>query len=352
LASCQSICERVIWSTSSTTEEVAAFGNQGRICRVAVACKQCHWCARNVAPINLCANCGLFVVKLAGGIFGQSQALIADAVHSLSDVIVSLLLLVSLKVSTTPPDEEHRWGHGQIEFVVSMVIGALLLCAAVTITVVSLASIAEGVDYDPGILAVWAAVISIVSNEVMFRHSICVGEQMASPAMIANAWEKRADVYSSLAAMVGVFGARMGLTFLDPVAAIIVGFMIAKSGTRALIQGVKGVTDCSFDSTRLQRVKKLALKHKEIKTLSRLRGRKIGQLDWIDIEAQFDPEITVSEAKKVIADVRQEIQNEFDGIGKVEASGPRKKKTRTEDMGYSDRSPGAGELCCAWDDDT
>jgi len=250
-------------------------------------------------------------------VFGHSQALIADAVHSLSDIVIAILIVVSLKVSTAPPDEDHRWGHGNIEFIVSTIIGVILICAAVTITVVSLASIAEGVEYDPGILAVWAAAISIVANEVMFRHSICVGEQMASPAMIANAWENRADVYSSLAAMVGVFGARMGLTFLDPVAAIIVGFMIARSGARTLILGVRGMTDCSFDATRLERVKKLALKHKEIKTLSRVRGRKIGQLDWIDIEAQFDPEITVSEVKTVIAEVKQEIQNEFDGIGKV-----------------------------------
>jgi len=284
---------------------------------VAVACKQCHWCAKHVGGINLWANCVLFAVKLAGGVFGHSQALIADAVHSLSDIVIAILIVVSLKVSTAPPDEDHRWGHGNIEFIVSTIIGVILICAAVTITVVSLASIAEGVEYDPGILAVWAAAISIVANEVMFRHSICVGEQMASPAMIANAWENRADVYSSLAAMVGVFGARMGLTFLDPVAAIIVGFMIARSGARTLILGVRGMTDCSFDATRLERVKKLALKHKEIKTLSRVRGRKIGQLDWIDIEAQFDPEITVSEVKTVIAEVKQEIQNEFDGIGKV-----------------------------------
>ena len=284
---------------------------------MAVACKHCYWCAKHVGGINVWANSGLFVVKLLGGIFGRSQALIADAVHSMSDVLISILVLVSLKVSTTPPDEDHRWGHGQIEFIVSTIIGAILICAAVTITIVSLASIAEGVEYNPGILAVWAAAISILANEVMFRHSICVGEQMASPAMIANAWENRADVYSSIAALIGVFGARMGLTFLDPFAAIIVGFMIAKSGASTLILGVRGMTDRAFDRSTLGRVKKLVSKHEEIKGVSRLRGRKIGQLNWIDLEAQFDPDIKVSEVKKIISAVKKEIMDELDGIGDV-----------------------------------
>ena len=284
---------------------------------MAIACKHCHWCARHVGGINLWANCVLFAVKLAGGVFGRSQALIADAVHSLSDIVIAILIVVSLKVSTTPPDEDHRWGHGQIEFIVSTIIGAILICAAVTITIVSLASIAAGLDYDPGILAVWAAAISIIANEIMCRHSLCVGEQMDSPAMIANAWENRADVYSSTAAFVGVFGARMGLTFLDPVAAMIVGFMIARSGIRTLRLGVRGMTDQAFDRSTLGRVRKLVSRHEEIKDVNRLRGRKIGQLNWIDLEAQFDPDIKVSKVKKIISGVKKEIMDELDGIGDV-----------------------------------
>jgi len=302
---------------SKTRGGNGTVGNRERISCVALACKHCRWCAKNVGPVNLWANCGLFVVKLAGGILGHSQALIADAVHSMSDVVISILVTVSLKVSATPPDEDHHWGHGQIEFIVSTIIGTILLCAAVTITIVSLISIAEGVEYQPSILAVWAAAISVVSNEVLFRHSLCVGEQMASPVMIANAWENRADVYSSLAAMVGVLGARMGWSFLDPVGAIVVGALIARSGTSIMIGGIKGMTDHSPDIGKYRGIKKLVMKHGEIKKMSRLRGRKIGQRDWLDVEVQFDPEITVSRVKKVTADVKKEIMEEFEGIGNV-----------------------------------
>jgi len=284
---------------------------------VAVVCKECHWCAKHVGGVNLWANTGLFGVKLAGGIFGSSQALIADAVHSLSDIIIAILVIVSLKVSSAPPDEDHHWGHGSVEFIVSIIIGVLLVCTAVTITVVSLTSIAQGVVYNPGILAIWAATISIVANEVMFKHSLCIGRQMESPTMLANAWENRADVYSSLAAFIGVFGALLGFKILDPLAAIVVGFMIAQNGITTLISGFKGITDSSFDREMLERVKKLVLKAKGVRDVGRLRARKIGQKNWVDIEAKFDPKIKVADVKKILNHIKMDIMNEFDKIGDV-----------------------------------
>jgi cation diffusion facilitator family transporter len=285
---------------------------------VAVACKECYWCARHVGGINLWANLGLLVVKLLGGIFGGSQALIADAVHSLSDVIVAILVIVGLKVSSSPPDEDHHWGHGNIEFIVSAIIGTLLVCTAITITIVSLLSIIHGDMYNPSILAVWAAAISVVANEIMFRHSLCAGEQMDSPAMIANAWENRSDVFSSLAVLVGVFGARIGIVILDPVAAIIVGIMIAKNGLETLMLGVRGMTDSSFDDkAMLSQIRKLVLEENGIVDVGRLRARKTGQKVWIDLEAIFKPEMKVAEVKKIIDSIRKSVTDKFERIGDV-----------------------------------
>jgi len=285
---------------------------------VPVVCKQCYWCAKHVGGINLWANIGLLIVKLLGGIFGRSQALIADAVHSLSDVIIAILLIVGLRVSSTPPDDDHHWGHGNIEFIVSAIIGTLLVCTAITITIVSLLSIIQGDIYNPGTMAVWAAAISVVANEIMFRHSLCAGEQMDSPAMIANAWENRSDVYSSLAVLVGVFGARIGFTVLDHVAAIIVGIMIAKNGINTLMVGVNGITDRLFDDkAMLSQIRKLVLKENGVMEVSRLRARKTGQKVWIDLEAIFKPEMKVAEVKKNIDSVRKNVINKFERIGDV-----------------------------------
>lgn len=283
-----------------------------------VACKKCYWCTRHVGGLNFWANIGLLVVKLLGGILGRSQALIADAVHSLSDIIVAILVIVSLKVSSAPPDEDHNWGHGHIEFVVSAIIGTLLVCTAVTITMVSLVSIIRKDMYDPGILAVWAAAISVVANEIMFRHSLCAGEQIGSPVLIANAWENRSDVWTSVAALAGILGARMGFTFLDPVAAILVGFVIARNGIDTLAVGVKGITDRSFDDKAvLAQVKKIVLKEEGIREVSRLRARQIGQKNWIDIEAMFDPQMKVSEVKRIIERVKKNVKDNFERIGDV-----------------------------------
>lgn len=283
-----------------------------------VACKECYWCAKHVGGINLWANLGLLIVKLLGGIFGRSQALIADAVHSLSDVIIAILVIVGLKVSSAPPDDDHHWGHGNIEFIVSAIIGTLLVCTAIAITIVSLLSIIQGDIYNPGIMAVWAAAISVVANEIMFRHSLCAGEQMDSPAMIANAWENRSDVYSSLAVLVGVFGARIGFAVLDPIAAIIVGIMIAKNGLKTLVSGVKGITDRSFDNkAMLSQIRKLVLKEDGIVSIGRLRARKTGQKVWIDLEAIFKPEMKVAEVKKIMDSARKNIIGKFERIGDV-----------------------------------
>lgn len=285
---------------------------------MAVVCKECYWCAKHVGGINLWGNLGLLFVKLLGGIFGGSQALIADAVHSLSDVIVAILVIVGLKVSSSPPDDDHHWGHGNIEFIVSAIIGTLLVCTAITITIVSLLSIIQGDMYNPGILAVWAAAISVVANEIMFRHSLCAGEQMDSPAMIANAWENRSDVYSSLAVLVGVFGAKMGIVVLDPVAAIIVGIMIAKNGLGTVKLGVSGMTDSSFDDkAMLSQIRKLVLKENGIIDIGRLRARKTGQKVWIDLEAIFKPEMKVAEVKKIVDGIRKNVVDQFERISDV-----------------------------------
>jgi len=284
---------------------------------VAVVCKRCYWCARHVGTLNLLGNVGLLIIKLLGGIFGRSQALLADAVHSLSDVIVSLMMLVSLKVSSVPPDEDHHWGHGNIEYIASTIIGVLLICAATTIAMTAVFTIISGNMDNPGILAVWAAVISIVANEILCRQGICVGEQMNSPVMIANAREKRSDAYSSLAALIGVFGARIGFEVLDPIAAIVVGFMIARFGLNTLLEGVRGISDRSFDKETLTGVKRLVLKEKGIRDIGRLRARQIGQKNWIDLEAKFDPEMKVSEVKSIIAGLRKSIMDRFDGIADV-----------------------------------
>ena len=284
---------------------------------MAVACKRCHWCAKHIGSLNLFGNILLLFIKLLGGIYGRSQALIADAVHSLSDIIVSLMMLVSLKISAVPPDDDHPWGHGSVEFIAAIAIGVLLICFAITITITALSSIVEGDIENPDVLAVWAAFISVVANEILCRHGICIGKQMDSPVMIANSREKRSDGLTSIAAMIGVFGAKMGFRVLDPIAAIFVGSAIARFGLKTLLEGIKGISDRSFNKETLAGVKRLVLKEKGIRNIGRLRARQIGQKNWIDLEATFDPAMKVSDVKSIIGGLRKNIMDRFDGVADV-----------------------------------
>ena len=280
-------------------------------------CKKCNWCENNVGIINVFGNVLLIIVKIIGGILGRSQALIADAFHSAGDIFISLFLLVSLKISDTPPDEDHHWGHGHIEFIVSAVIGILLLFIAAMIVVSAVASIIDGEYSLPGLLAIWAAIISIVLNEILFRHSLCIGKQSNSPAIVANAWEKRADVYSSVAALVGVVGAKLGFPLLDPIAALIVAFMIAKSATQSLITGIYGIADRTVEDDELLNIRKVFLREKGMKSIANIRARRIGKKTWIDAEIKFNPETKVFEVKETIKRIKENILLEFETIGGV-----------------------------------
>ena len=294
-------------------------------------CDKCEWCEKHVGNVNLVGNAALLIVKLIGGILGRSQALIADALHSVSDLIISVFLVAGLHVSKVPPDEEHRWGHGQVEFIVSTVIAVLLLFCGVLIISGAVMSIYQGASPSPGILAVWAALISVVFNEVLFRHSMCIGKQMNSPSVIANSWENRADAYTSIAALIGVFCARMGYWLGDPIAAIFVSIFIMRSGIITLLEAVHGIMDGSVEAGFIDEVRQRIEKDPSVKDIIRLRVRRIGQKNAIDAEVAFDPEMKVSEVRSAICKMCKSITSEVERIGYLQII-PRSATIAAEDF--------------------
>jgi len=283
---------------------------------MAMICKQCDWCARHVGTINVVANAVLLVVKLIGGILGMSQALIADAVHSLDDVTGSVVLLIGLKVSVSAPDEHHHWGHGNIEFIVSLIIGTFLICVSTGIVIVAVTTIVQGTAGQPGILAVGAAAISMALNELLYRQSLCIGQQVDSPAMIANAWENRGDVLTSGAAFIGAFGARLGFTFLDPLAALVVAFMLVSYAIKMLCIALRGILDHSGDTALITRLQRTAARQEGVVSVGGTSIKTIGQQKWVYIEVRFPPEMKLSESRKIVARLRQHMLDEL-GTGNV-----------------------------------
>ncbi len=264
---------------------------------------ECYWCANNVGKVALWGNVGLFALKLLCGWEGNSKALLADAVHSGVDVLTAAVVMICLHISNSPPDREHPYGHGNTEYIASLFIAISLFGVVVMILYESLIDILNGVTHQPSLIALLGLLISIIGNELMFRHSLCCGERFRSPAMIANAWENRADVLSSIAALVGVAFAMLGFLFMDSVGAILVAFLIGKSAFEMLKDAWHGVLDHSEDSVE-QIVRKEVAKHPDVREVAALQTRKIGPNVAIDLQLAVAPDITLQAGHNISVRVK------------------------------------------------
>lgn len=269
---------------------------------------ECHWCAEKIGLIAIWGNVGLAILKLSCGILGQSAALIADAAHSLVDVISAAVVWISLRFTASPPDEEHPYGHGHLEYVATLVIGLSLIAVVILIAYDSVKDIMAGVTHQPEMIALMALIISIAGNELMFRHSYCCGRRFGSPAMIANAWENRADVYSSLAALIGVAGAQLGFLFMDRVGAILVAILIGKSGCEMLHNAWMGFMDRSLDGSIRDEILEVANADPQVMGVVSLHTRALGSYQVIDLSVSVSPELTLHDGHAIAERLRDTLQ--------------------------------------------
>jgi len=269
--------------------------------------RDCYWCADNVGRIALWGNIGLFVLKIFCGIAGNSKALIADAVHSGADVLTAAVVMICLHISKEPPDEDHPYGHGNTEYIASLFIGLSLFSVVVLIIYTSIQDIVNGVTQHPDTIALAGLIISIAGNELMFRHSYCCGVRFKSPAMIANAWENRADVYSSFAALFGVIGAMIGLPVMDSVGAILVALLIGHTAFEMIKDSWNGIMDRSLEDDVQNKIKNEAKRHPDVLDIVYLRTRSMGPYFSIDLKLAVLPEMTLKKAYVISDQVKQAI---------------------------------------------
>ena len=280
-------------------------------------CPKCQRCSDRAGLVNFWGNLGLAVFKLVCGIVGNSKALLADAVHSIADVITAGFILVTLKIQSKAPDESYPYGYGNIEFVASGFIGATLIITSVFIVVYSLKAIVRGDMPEPGTIAVLALIVGIVGKELIHQHSLCAGTKVHSPALIANAWENRADVYSSIATLAMVIGAKLGLRFLDPVAAIGVAALIAKVGIQTFHGAVGGMVDRAIEEEKVQKITDIASAVEGVEGIASVKARKSGRKIWVDLDVQVEPQATVAEGSAITERVKSRIEKEIFLIGNV-----------------------------------
>ena len=271
-----------------------------------------------VTLVGSVGNVVLLTFKFIAGTLGHSSAMIADAVHSLSDFITDLIVLVFVKISAKPQDESHDYGHGKFETFASFFVGLALLAAASGIII---SGVLKFVDWlggtqleSPGKLALWAALLSILVKEGLFRYTIHYGKSLDSQAVIANAWHHRSDALSSIGAAIGIGGAILlgdRWTVLDPLASIVVGLMLVKVAIGLLKSSIGELTEGSLPAETEHEIEDIIKSFPGVYEPHNLRTRRIGNLIAIESHVRMNGSLSLDEAHERASAIERELKQRF-----------------------------------------
>ena len=271
-----------------------------------------------VTLVGGAVNVILLLFKFVAGVIGHSSAMIADAVHSLSDFVTDIIVLVFVKISNKPQDKSHDYGHGKYETLALTIIGIALMAVAIGIIVkgaVKIASWANGETLEaPGMLAFWAAIVSIVLKEAVYRYSIIKAEQLDSKAVEANAWHHRSDALSSVGTAVGIGGAiflGQRWVILDPVASVVVGAFIVKVAFDLLKNGIGDLMEQSLPDQVEDEILSLARGVDGVTEPHDLRTRRIGNHYAIELHILMDGGISLKEAHDKASEVEDILRQRY-----------------------------------------
>lgn len=264
-------------------------------------------------------NLLLMLFKFFAGIFGHSSAMIADAIHSLSDFVTDFIVLAFVKVSSKPRDENHDYGHGKYETLASVIIGLFLLAVGIGILWSGAHSIYEVVQHGvvlpaPSVLALIAAVVSIVSKEILFRYTYRVGKELDSQVMKSNAWHHRSDALSSVGTAIGVGGAVvLGSTWsiLDPIAAVLVSVLIINEALGMLKVGIDELLERSLPSDVESEIILIAKSIDGVIAISDLKTRRIGNYYAIDFRLKLDGKLQLAEATSISLQIERKLRRKY-----------------------------------------
>jgi cation diffusion facilitator family transporter len=259
----------------------------------------------------------LTVFKAFAGIVGGSSAMVADATHSASDIVASAVVYISLKIAKKPADEEHPFGHGKAEAVSTLIVGLMLIAAGIEIIRTAYISISSGSIHAPGIIALYAAALSIVVKEAMYRFTYKVGKRINSPSTIANAMDHRSDAFSSIATFVGIGGAILGYPIMDPLAGATVALFILKMGYDIIIEAVNQIMDKSPKKDKIALIKEAILNTPGVESAHDIRVRQSGPFYLVDLDICVDKNLSLDKAHKIGDVTRNNVYKAIDKILEV-----------------------------------
>ncbi len=269
--------------------------------------------AVKVSMVSIIGNAVLSLLKFLAGVIAHSGAMVSDAVHSASDVFSSIIVIIGVKLSTREADKEHPYGHERFECVAAIVLAVVLLVTGLLIGRSALEQIIKG-DFSgteaPGILALVAAVISILSKEAMYWYTRYYAKKLDSGALMANAWHHRSDALSSVGALIGIVFARMGYRIVEPIASLIICLLILKATYDIFKDAISKMVD-SGDEELEQEIRALAQKQKDVQGVDLIHTRVFGNRIYVDIEICADGRMTLEESHNVAERVHDVIESSF-----------------------------------------
>lgn len=274
--------------------------------------------ANTVTLWGLLINTLLCALKFTAGIFGRSAAMVADAVHSLSDSLTDLVVLASFKLSSKPADKDHAWGHGRFETLAALVIAAALLGVGAQILykgILSVTAVLHGeILAKPHVLALGAAVLSIGVKEGLYRYTLCAAKRLDSRTLEANAWHHRSDALSSIGTLAGISGAYFlgsKWTILDPLAAIVVSFFIFGAAWGILKETADELLDASLGEEAEKRIEALCLQIPQVIDIHQLKTRKVSNRAAIELHVHLPDDISFIRAHELTQEIEHALKKEF-----------------------------------------
>lgn len=271
-----------------------------------------------VTIVGSVVNLLLVVFKFVAGLLGRSSAMIADAVHSLSDFVTDIVVIVFVNISGKPEDEDHRYGHGKYETLATVIIALALFAVGVGILVDGAKDVAAVVNGAvlpaPSMIALIAAALSIVAKELLYRYTAHVGRKLDSQAVVANGWHHRSDAFSSIGVLVGIGGAMLlgeKWRVLDPLAAIVVSAFIIKVAVDLIKPCLDELLERSLPAEVEQEIEQIILSEEGVTSPHHLRTRRIGNRYAIEVHIRMDGNLTLAEAHRITTAVEQKLKSRY-----------------------------------------
>ncbi|MGV8981849.1 cation diffusion facilitator family transporter [Clostridium sp.] len=267
-----------------------------------------------ISKVTIIFNILLSAIKLFAGVLGRSGAMIADSMHSLSDVLSTIAVMVGLKLAKQPADEDHPYGHEKMEPVMAKILASILLITALLIGFNGIKSIINGTTVIPEKIAMYAAILSIIVKEWMYRYTANGAKKTKSSALMADAWHHRSDAFSSIGTLIGVVGARMGYPILDPIASLVICILITKVAIDIYKQAIDQLVDHCADTKTIENIKNEITKTIGVLNIDELKTRVSGNRLYVDVEICVNRNLSVCEGHEIAENVHNTIENLDDRI--------------------------------------